>query len=200
MNIPKNEIELIILFASLCENLGWEILQATTSSFPDAIIRNKESGELFKTEFEFNSSSFVDHNHNINECDLIICWKNDFPIKTGFPIWELSSSLQHPSLTRSLLDVNKILSFTFEFMKRREIKRMKKLENKLPKVKKDKNVSHNETLRDWRVIYRTLNNEDLIQLANLNIEQMKELAEKKEVTYKTIWNWSRSAKKMIAGQ
>ena len=29
-------------------------------------------------EFEFKSSHFKAHNHDINECDVIVCWEHDW--------------------------------------------------------------------------------------------------------------------------
>jgi hypothetical protein len=32
-----------------------------------------------RIEFEFQSKSFAWHGHDPNECDLIVCWENNWP-------------------------------------------------------------------------------------------------------------------------
>jgi hypothetical protein len=32
-----------------------------------------------RIEFEFESKSFVWHGHDAKECDLIVCWENNWP-------------------------------------------------------------------------------------------------------------------------
>jgi hypothetical protein len=36
-----------------------------------------------KIEFEYRASTFVRHRHDSRECDMIVCWENDWP---GCPI------------------------------------------------------------------------------------------------------------------
>lgn len=72
--IPKNEMELIIVFSQVCQQYGFKIVKAQ-AEFPDAIIRYKDIE--YKVEFEFKSSNFWMHKHNPTECDLIICWEDD---------------------------------------------------------------------------------------------------------------------------
>ncbi len=32
-----------------------------------------------RIEFEFRASNFREHGHNQSECDIIVCWENDWP-------------------------------------------------------------------------------------------------------------------------
>lgn len=91
MFIPENEQGVIVLFSQICEDRGWEIVKIQTR-FPDAIIKNKTTGIEYRAEFEFEATSFVLHGHSPEECDLIICWKNDLgKLIDLMPVWELSN-------------------------------------------------------------------------------------------------------------
>lgn len=59
--------------------------------FPDCnlLIDNK----MVKTEFELNSSNFKEHGHNPEQCDLLICWYNDW-LNCPIPVLELSKVLK----------------------------------------------------------------------------------------------------------
>jgi hypothetical protein len=85
---PKNEMGVVVRFAQECESAGWEIV-SVQSAFPDCVIRNMETKETIKVEFEFNSSSFYAHRHNAKGCDLIVCWLHDWK-ECVMPVWELS--------------------------------------------------------------------------------------------------------------
>ncbi len=85
---PKNEMGVIVLFSSLLEKSGWEILEIG-AAFPDATLR--KDGEVWKTEFEYFASSFLYHDHDCRMCDLIICWENDY-LDSPLPIIAISKS------------------------------------------------------------------------------------------------------------
>jgi hypothetical protein len=44
----------------------------------EGIIDVEENGSDVKIEFEFKSSNFIRHGHNPDECDVIVCWQNDW--------------------------------------------------------------------------------------------------------------------------
>ncbi|OIO34197.1 MAG: hypothetical protein AUJ70_01620 [Candidatus Omnitrophica bacterium CG1_02_40_15] len=77
---PINEQGVILLFAALADELGFQI-EAVRSEFPDALLRRKNikgNWTNCKVEFEYKSSSFKTHGHNPKQCDLIICWEHDW--------------------------------------------------------------------------------------------------------------------------
>lgn len=85
--IPRNEMEVIVLFTQQAQEAGFEII-SVQSAFPDAIIKH---GDVeYKVEFEYKASNFWAHRHNPTMCDLIICWINDdeYPV---LPIINLSN-------------------------------------------------------------------------------------------------------------
>lgn len=88
MNVV-NEMGVIVEFSKVCEVLDWEVVEIQ-SSFPDAILRNRKTNELLRAEFEYNSANFSAHDHNPEECDIIICWINDWK-NCPLPVWELSN-------------------------------------------------------------------------------------------------------------
>lgn len=75
MNI-QNELGVIVVFAQSCEQNGWKI-NHIQSGFPDAIIQN-EGGDTYRAEFELCSSNFKSHQHDLCQCEVIICWENDW--------------------------------------------------------------------------------------------------------------------------
>jgi len=78
---PVNEQGVILLFAALCFDLGFRI-EGIRSKFPDIILKRKNSHGTFSpclAEFEFLANNYKIHNHPLRGCDLIICWRNDWP-------------------------------------------------------------------------------------------------------------------------
>jgi hypothetical protein len=78
---PQNEMGVVFLFGVMARQLGFVVLKIRPG-FPDCIaLRRLESGkwQWVRIEFEFESKSFVWHGHDPKECDLIVCWENNWP-------------------------------------------------------------------------------------------------------------------------
>jgi hypothetical protein len=78
---PQNEMGVVFLFGVMARELGFVVLKIRPG-FPDCIaLRRLESGkwQWVRIEFEFESKSFVWHGHDPKECDLIVCWENNWP-------------------------------------------------------------------------------------------------------------------------
>lgn len=88
MFTPQNEQGVVVIFAQLAASAGWQIVEIGVP-FPDALL--SKDGELWKTEFEFLASNFIDHKHDHRGCELIICWENDYQ-SCPIPILALSDS------------------------------------------------------------------------------------------------------------
>jgi len=84
---PKNEIGVIVLFAQQAEKYGFEIIEIQPS-FPDALVKKGEV--IYRVEFEYQASSFHTHQHDVHDCDLVICWHNDLTDMV-LPVLALSS-------------------------------------------------------------------------------------------------------------
>lgn len=77
---PINEQGVILLFAALAHELDFRI-EGIRSRFPDALLRRKNVKRRWtscKAEFEYKASDFKIHGHDPGQCDLIICWENDW--------------------------------------------------------------------------------------------------------------------------
>lgn len=77
---PINEQGVILLFATICYDLGFR-LEAIRTKFPDAILKRKNQYGNFSpclAEFEFKAANYKLHNHPIKGCDLVICWENNW--------------------------------------------------------------------------------------------------------------------------
>jgi len=86
---PLNEQGVVFLFGMVCRDLGF-IVEAVRTDYPDCEAKRRtdkkrDSWERVRIEFEYKSSSFRDHGHNPEMCDLIICWEHDWlecPLET----------------------------------------------------------------------------------------------------------------------
>lgn len=92
---PLNENGVIFLFSKVHDKLGINV-EAIQPTFPDAKGREKV-GKGWKDvwiEFEYKSSAFREHGHDPNQCDIIVCWEDDWkdcPIR----VVELKSVIQN---------------------------------------------------------------------------------------------------------
>jgi hypothetical protein len=78
---PTNEAGVIFLFGMLAGQLGFVVTRIQTE-FPDCEALRQVSEEKWqrvKIEFEYESRNFLRHYHNADECDLIVCWKHNWP-------------------------------------------------------------------------------------------------------------------------
>jgi len=75
LSIPYNEEDLKRLFWQIHTELGFICIEVG-NNFPDALLIR--DGKTYKTEFEYYSSNFVKHRHDIKKVDLIICWMHDW--------------------------------------------------------------------------------------------------------------------------
>ena len=83
---PTNEQGVVVLFSMLVGNSKWSIKSIGTA-FPDVTLVYND--EIWLAEFEFKTSNFNLHKHDVRGCDLVICWQHDerdFPL----PVIELS--------------------------------------------------------------------------------------------------------------
>lgn len=90
---PVNEAGVVLLFGMLFEEMGM-IVEEVKSGFPDATVRIFDGkGWVRKlAEFEYESLNFKKHKHPENECDFIICWRDnwkDCPLR----VYDLSEFL-----------------------------------------------------------------------------------------------------------
>lgn len=78
---PVNEAGVIFLFGAMALQLGYVVTRMQTD-FPDCEGVRRIEGDRWqrvRIEFEYESRNFVKHGHDVTECDLIICWVNNWP-------------------------------------------------------------------------------------------------------------------------
>jgi hypothetical protein len=58
------------------------LVEAVQTGFPDCEAKReiqRGKWQRVRIEFEFESRNFRDHGHNANGCDVIICWRHNWP-------------------------------------------------------------------------------------------------------------------------
>ena len=96
---PVNEQGVVLLFGMVARELGY-IVEAVQSGFPDCEAKRQIGPQRWQRvhlEFELESRNFRDHGHPLGGCDVIVCWRHNWPnCPPHLEILELSSLL--PSL------------------------------------------------------------------------------------------------------
>jgi hypothetical protein len=94
---PVNEMGVVFLFGMVAHRLGF-MVESLQAGFPDCEAKREvEPGrwQRLRIEFEYESRKFREHRHDPAHCDLIVCWKHNWP---GCPrhleVLELSTLLQ----------------------------------------------------------------------------------------------------------
>ena len=93
---PTNEAGVIFLFGSMAVELGF-MVTSLQAAFPDCeAMRRVEGGKCqpIRIEFEFESRNFMKHMHDLNGCDLIVCWEHNWP-ECPIEVLELRSLVGH---------------------------------------------------------------------------------------------------------
>jgi len=80
---PMNESGVIYLFGTMSERMGFVVLRIQTE-FPDCealrlVDVEEDRWQRVRVEFEYESRNFLRHMHEASECDLIVCWKHNWP-------------------------------------------------------------------------------------------------------------------------
>ena len=84
--IPKNEFGVILLFGTIMNRVGWELIDVRPSLYPDGVFM--VDGKVTLVEFEFASANFITHNHDARGADMVICWEHNR--KLDIPVIDLS--------------------------------------------------------------------------------------------------------------
>jgi hypothetical protein len=81
VHAPVNEAGVLFLFGMVAARLGFVVTWIGTH-FPDCeALRQAGPGrwQRVRIEFEFQSRSFLHHRHDPAQCDLIVCWEDNWP-------------------------------------------------------------------------------------------------------------------------
>ena len=94
---PVNEQGVVLLFGMVARELGY-IVEAVQSGFPDCEAKRQSGPHRWQRvhiEFEFESRNFRDHGHPSTGCDVIVCWRHNWPdCPPQIEILELSSLIE----------------------------------------------------------------------------------------------------------
>jgi hypothetical protein len=80
-NEPVNEMGVVFLFGMVAHRLGFSV-ESLQPGFPDCEAKREvEPGrwQRLRIEFEYESRKFREHGHDAAQCDLIVCWKHNWP-------------------------------------------------------------------------------------------------------------------------
>jgi hypothetical protein len=78
---PVNEQGVVFLFGMVARELGY-MVEALQAGFPDCEAKRQvgpDKWQRVRVEFEFESRNFRDHGHPDDECDVIVCWRHNWP-------------------------------------------------------------------------------------------------------------------------
>lgn len=92
---PVNEQGVVLLFGMLARELDY-VVEIVRTGFPDCEAKHrvgKDRWEKVKIEFEFQSRNFIAHGHDLNGCNLIVCWENNWE-ECPIDVLELSSVIE----------------------------------------------------------------------------------------------------------
>ena len=94
---PVNEDGVVFLFGMVARELGY-LVEAVQAGFPDCEAKRQvDPGkwQRVRIEFEFESRNFRDHGHPPDGCDLIVCWRHNWPdCPSHLEVVELSKVIQ----------------------------------------------------------------------------------------------------------
>jgi hypothetical protein len=78
---PINEQGVIFLFGMICRELGY-VVEILKTGFPDCEAKRQLRPGVWqrvRIEFEFRSRTFCTHGHDPQQCDVLVCWENNWP-------------------------------------------------------------------------------------------------------------------------
>jgi hypothetical protein len=99
MHEPTNEAGVIFLFGVMAAKLGF-MVTLIQSAFPDCealrVVGDRRCQRV-RIEFEHESRNFLKHAHDVEKCDLIVCWNHNWP-ECPLEVLELKTAIsrQHP--------------------------------------------------------------------------------------------------------
>jgi hypothetical protein len=106
---PVNELGVVFLFGWMAPQLGY-VVHRIQPEFPDCEAMRRvgeDKCQLVKIEFEHESRNFLKHMHDVKGCDLIICWRHNWP-ECPLEVLELRKvlSLQQSAMSQNFLPQN----------------------------------------------------------------------------------------------
>ena|SRR5579859_1872175 len=81
IHAPINENGVLLLFGMVAERLGYAVARVK-AEFPDCDAFRElgpNKWQPLRIEFEYESRNYLIHKHPLLGCDLIVCWKHNWP-------------------------------------------------------------------------------------------------------------------------
>src|SRR5262249_22687965 len=97
LTAPTNEAGVMFLFVSMGRELGYAAMKVQ-AEFPDCVALRKvdhERSQLVRIEFEYESKNFLAHLHDLDGCDMIVCWRHNWE-ECSLEVLELSKLVGSP--------------------------------------------------------------------------------------------------------
>ena len=101
---PVTEMGVVFLFGWMAPQLGY-VVHRLQPEFPDCeAMRHvgEDRWQLVRIEFEHESRNFLKHMHDVKGCDLIICWRHNWP-ECPLEVLELRKALSLQQAAKPLL-------------------------------------------------------------------------------------------------
>jgi hypothetical protein len=94
---PINEQGVVLLFGMVAFELGY-MVESVATGFPDCEAKRRikgpsEAWERIRIEFEYESKNFLNHGHDAEQCDVIVCWQHNWP-ECPIEVLQLSSAIR----------------------------------------------------------------------------------------------------------
>jgi hypothetical protein len=99
---PTNEAGVMVLFGAVAREQGFAITRMQ-AAFPDCEAMHEIEPERWvpkKMELEWESRNFLMHGHPVDGCDMIVCWKHNWP-ECPLEVLELKTMTWHQPGGRS---------------------------------------------------------------------------------------------------
>ena len=94
---PVNEQGVVLLFGMLAKDLGY-VVESVQAGFPDCEAKRQiapKRWQRVQIEFEFESKNFRGHGHPSTGCDVIVCWRHNWPdCPAHIEVLELSTRIK----------------------------------------------------------------------------------------------------------
>ncbi len=168
---PVNEQGVVYLFGVLHDSFDFKI-ESIQTGFPDCIARrqvSKNKWEEIRIEFEYESKSFVDHGHDVNGADMIICWKHNWKdCPEDIEVIELSSIMEDLEDIHTTVKNDKKLSEYNKFCRDKRVeglsfKEIASLWNEKKKSKPDKSDKSKKSSSENLTPYQKFTQEKILE-------------------------------------
>ena len=95
---PINEQGVVYLFGMVSQELGF-LIESVRTGYPDCegkrwVDSKRQRLEPVLIEFEYQSRNFLQHGHDLDGCDLIVCWIHDWE-ECPIEVLELRSQIKY---------------------------------------------------------------------------------------------------------